>query len=114
MNKIISCLLTFSVIIAQAQLPDHIYQPSIRSVKLYKAGDIYSYPIIALNGSDQLELHFDDLDADVKNCYYTYQLCNADWTPSELNAFDYIKGFQTNRITTYRYSSISLTRYTHY
>ena len=28
--------------------------------------------------------------------------------------FDYIRGFQINRITTYRYSSISFTKYTHY
>lgn len=114
MNKIIFFLFTFSILTAKAQLPDHIYQSNIHSIKLYKSGDIYSYPVMALNSGDQLELHFDDMDADVKNCYYTYQLCNADWTPSDLNSFDYIRGFQTNRITTYRYSSISLARYTHY
>ncbi|MET0392515.1 MAG: DUF5103 domain-containing protein [Chitinophagaceae bacterium] len=99
---------------ATAQLPDQVYQPNIRSVRLFKAGDMYSYPILALNSGDQLELHFDDLDADVKNYYYTFQLCNADWTPANLQPFDYIRGFQSTRLSTYRYSSISLTRYTHY
>ena len=97
-----------------AQLPDHVYQANIHSVKLHKYGDIYGYPIIALNSGEQLELHFDDFDADVKNYYYTFQLCNADWTPANLPGFDYIRGFQTTRINTYRYSSISFTKYTHY
>ena len=114
MKKIVTFIFLLTVLIAHSQLPDHVYQSSIHSVKLYKAGDIYSYPIMSLNGGDLLELHFDDMDADVKNCYFTYQLCNADWTPSSLQAFDYIRGFQTTRITTYRYSSIAFTKYTHY
>jgi hypothetical protein len=97
-----------------SQIPDHIYNPNIRAVKLFKAGDIYSYPIINLNSNQLLELHFDDMDADHKFYYYTFQLCNADWTPADLPTLDYISGFQTNRITNYRYSSLSLTRYTHY
>ena len=100
--------------LAEAQLPDHIYDPGIKSVKLHKYGDIYSYPVMALNSNDQLELHFDDLDANSKNYYYTYQLCNADWSPANIQTFDYIRGFQTTRITNYRYSSIAYTRYTHY
>jgi hypothetical protein len=54
------------------------------------------------------------MDADVKNYYYTYQLCDADWSPASLQPYDYIRGFQTNRISTYRNSSIAYTRYTHY
>lgn len=99
---------------AAAQLPDHIYKPNIRSVKLFKYGDIYSYPVLNLHGPEVLELHFDDLDADYKMYYYTFQLCNADWSPANLTAFDYISGFQSNRITNYHYSSLALTRYTHY
>ena len=86
----------------------------IRSVKLYKWGDQTSFPVLTLGGTDQLELHFDDMEADVKNYYYAYQLCNADWTPSILHPFEYTKGFQNVRITTYRNSSLATTRYTHY
>ncbi|MFI5129748.1 MAG: DUF5103 domain-containing protein [Chitinophagales bacterium] len=117
MKKIItfsSVLTLLTVFTAHSQLPDHIYRPSIQTIKLYKLGDIYSYPTMALNGADLLELHFDDLDADVKNCYFTYQLCNADWTPSSLQAYDYIRGFHSTRITSYRYSSMAFTKYTHY
>ena len=114
MKKIITLFFILSVLVAKAQLPDHIYKPNIHSVKLYKAGDIYSYPVMTLNGNDQLELHFDDLDADIKYYYYSFQLCNADWAPANVQPFDYTRGFQSNRITNYRNSSIVQTRYTHY
>ena len=114
MKTIFSLFILLATIGSKAQLPDHVYDPNIRSVKLFKFGDIYSYPVMNLNSNEQFELHFDDLAGDVKNYYYSYQLCNADWTPSNLFTFDYIKGFQSNRINTYRTSSIVITRYTHY
>jgi hypothetical protein len=114
MKKIPVLFLLFLVLMAEAQLPDHVYHANIRSVKLFRSGDIYGYPVLTLNGPEQLELHFDDLDADVKNYYYSFQLCNADWTPANIQSFDYIRGFQSNRIGTYRNSSIVFTRYTHY
>jgi hypothetical protein len=86
----------------------------IGSVKLYRSGNQTSFPAIALNSNETLQLDFDDLDTRVKNYYYTYQLCNADWSPSILHSFEYIKGFQNNRITTYRNSSIATTHYVHY
>ncbi len=114
MKKLLSVLFLLAMLVAEAQIPDHIYKPNIHAVKLYKSGDIYSYPVMTVNSNDLLELHFDDLDADIKNYYYTYQLCNADWTPASIQSYDYIRGFQTNSIRTYRYSSMALTRYTHY
>ncbi len=114
MKKLVSLLFLFSILVANAQLPDHIYKPNIHAVKLYKAGDVYSYPALTLNSNDQLELHFDDIEADVKYYYYSFQLCNADWTPANVQTFDYIRGFQSNRISNYRSSSIAQTRYTHY
>jgi hypothetical protein len=114
MKTLLTTFLLMIFLAGAAQLPDHIYRPNIRSVKLFRNGDIYAYPILTLNGGDQLELHFDDMDADVKNYYYTFQLCNADWTSANLQPFDYIRGFQSVRLNTYRYSSISLIKYTHY
>lgn len=114
MKKLLTLYCAILTLAAGAQLPDHIYKPNIRTVKLYKSGDIYSYPVLVLNSGDQLELHFDDMDGDVKYYYYSFQLCNADWTPANVQSFDYIRGFQSNRITTYRSSSIVQTRYTHY
>ena len=87
---------------------------NIQAIKLFRSGDQTSFPLIQLGATDGLELHFDDLDADVKNYYYAFQLCNADWSPALWNTFDYTRGFQNVRITTYRNSSLSNIRYTHY
>jgi hypothetical protein len=97
-----------------AQAPDSIYSKNIKSVRLYTYGNQLGFPVINLNGGDRVELHFDDMDADVKYYYYTLQLCNSDWTPVNFSQFDYIKGFTQLKISNYRFSSIALTRYTHY
>ncbi|NCU06120.1 MAG: DUF5103 domain-containing protein [Chitinophagaceae bacterium] len=107
-------VLLFAVADSSAQETEKIVKPNIRSVKFHVKGDQLSYPIMRLNSGDQLELHFDDLDADVKYYSYTFVLCNADWTPALLSQFDYMKGFSNVRINTYRNSSLVLTRYTHY
>jgi hypothetical protein len=96
------------------QTPDSVYMPSIYSAKLFIQGNQLAYPILTLNGSEHLELSFDDLDGDAKSYYYTYQLCNADWTPVQVSTLDYIRGFSQNQITDYHYSSVALIRYTHY
>ena len=114
MKKIVSFFLIVQIGVAKAQMPDHTYKANIQSVKLHKYGDIYSYPFLTLNSNEQLELHFDDMQAGVKNYYYGFQLCNVDWIPANIQPFDYIRGFQSNRITTYRNSSIVQTKYTHY
>lgn len=106
--------LLFAVSLLQAQSPERVYRSGIRSVKLFKAGDQSASPVLFLGQPDQLELHFDDLDASIKQYYYTLQLCNADWTAAQLPAFDYLKGFITQRIQHYRASSGVQTRYMHY
>ncbi|HEX2535288.1 MAG TPA: DUF5103 domain-containing protein [Chitinophagaceae bacterium] len=98
----------------QAQREDRVLHRGIHSVKLYQPGDQTTFPALRLGSPDVLELHFDDLAGGIKNYYYTLQLCNADWQPSLLTTFEYLRGFQNTRITTYRTSSIAETRYTHY
>lgn len=105
----------FFPFIATAQLPDETYHRNIRTVKLFLKDNQLSYPIINLGTTDQLELHFDDLDGYIKNYSYTFQLCDADWTPNPyLGPFDFIKGFTQQRISQYRVSSIATQDYVHY
>jgi len=118
MNHFQSLLLVTALLAVcgvKAQLvSDMVVSPSIGSPQLYMAGNQMGYPILRLKSTDQLELQFDDLDGDVKNYSYTFQLCDEDWTPSTLSEFEYLKGFSQVRIEDYRSSSIALTRYTHF
>lgn len=115
MKSILAIIGSFSFILLQAQrLPDRIYSPTINSVKLFQQNNQYSQPILRLNSGEQLELHFDDLVATPKNYFYTYELCNADWTPANVTVFDYLKGFNQMRISQYRIASIAAMKYVHY
>lgn len=99
---------------SSAQQPDKIYMPNIHSVKLFITGNQNGYPIIQLNSIMSLELHFDDLNASVKNYNYTYVLCDANWVPVDLSAFDFLQGFTQGRLSEYRSSSVAKTKYIHY
>lgn len=107
-------LIIFSLIAFAQRLPDRIYSQTINGVKLFQLNNQFSQPILQLNSGDQLELHFDDLSAYPKNYYYTYELCNSDWTTANVNVFDYLKGFNQNRISQYRIASIAEMKYVHY
>lgn len=111
---LIGICINLLVVCVGQRLPDYTYAPNIRTVKLFQRNNQQSLPIINLGGLEELELHFDDMDAYVKNYFYSFQLCNADWLPVDLSTFDYLKGFQQNRITQYRPSSLSLSKYVHY
>lgn len=129
-KKLLCCLLflaqTFSML---AQTPgdtadyysanylryeDFIYRPTIKTALLYKYGSDLSSPILELNGTDKLQLSFDDLDADFKNYYYTFVHCDASWQPSNLNSSDYIDGYNEAQITDYLFSFNTMQRYIHY
>lgn len=111
---LLCCLMALVFTSANAQEPDKIYKPYIATAQLFQYGNQLQLPVYTLNSSDRFQLEFDDLEADFKSYYYMYQLCDYNWQPVNLSPFDYMKGFTQNRITTYRYSSIALTRYTHY
>lgn len=93
---------------------DETRMPNIKGIVLCKSGNPTSYPIFQLGTQNALSLEFDDLEGGIKNYSYTYQLCNADWTPAQLSYFDFIQGFTSNRIMNYTISSIATTKYTHY
>lgn len=114
MKYLLLSIFLVKLVAVQAQIPDAVYSPRIKTVLLHTYGNQLGVPIMQLGATGALELHFDDLDANVKNYSYTFQLCNADWTPAILSQFDFISGFSQQRINTYRISSIALTRYTHY
>ena len=58
-----------------------------------------------------LEISFDDLKAQHQNYYYSVELMNEDWSPANLSPFDYLQGFNQNRITDFSISSIAIQSY---
>ena len=93
---------------------DHVYDKYIHSVKFHVNGLVLSYPIVDLNSRAQLELTFDDLDEEDMDYIYTLVHCNADWKPSQLTDFEYLNGFNGERIRNFDFSFRSRTNYTHY
>ena len=75
------------------RMENHVYQPNIKTVLLHQRDWPLSTPVIELHTHQQLMLSFDDLDADVKDYYYTVVHCDMDWTVSDISPTDYIIGF---------------------
>jgi Domain of unknown function (DUF5103) len=107
-------LSTLFTLHSNAQQPEAIYKPNIQCVRFHPYGDQTGMALYNINSGDQLELNFDDLDANIKSYYYSFQLCDYNWKPVDISPFMYIKGFTQQRISTNRYSSIAFTKYTHY
>lgn len=94
---------------------DFVYQSYLASVTFAPVGAPLDYPIIGLRDGSQMELNFDDMDADYKDFYYTVKPCNADWSDAEnLRDMDWLDGFKEDRLVDFALSSNTRTQYTHY
>lgn len=93
---------------------DFVYKKNIKSAQLYPVNDPLAYPIINLNGRQQLALNFDDLDADVKEYNFTVKHFRSNWEESDLSTYEYIEGFSEEDFEFYNFSYNTLQEYTHY
>lgn len=128
MKRLVAVILLFLPMLAGAAAPDstdyfsdntlryenHIYRKNIKTPLLIQAGLPMSDPVIRLNGTEQLELSFDDLDSDYKTYYYTIIHCSSNWQPSNIMNSEYLDGFYDNPINDYRYSRNTMQKYTHF
>lgn len=107
--------LTFCVGKTTAQQnPDKTYLQQIQTILVHPLGDPLGDPVINLNGGTPLQISFDDFGATYEDYYYTIELVDSIWQPIEMNEFDYIKGFNLNKVTSYEVSSIAAKPYFHY
>ncbi len=98
-----------------AQLnPDKIFVASIHTVQVYPTGQPLAPPVIHLNTNSPLQISFDDFKAQYQDYYYAVELVDSNWQSIEMNDFDYVKGFNQNKIANYTVSSIATQRYFHY
>lgn len=111
---LVACYLSPFLSYGQDTIYSKAHMPNIGAIQCYTIGLDMSLPVVSLGGNDQIMLTFDDLDGDSKAYYYSVQLCNHDWTPSELPVFQYMDGFESNQIPDFNYSSNTLQPYTNY
>ena len=91
------------------------YDPSIKTIQVFKEGFELSAPIIQLNSSERLSISFDDLYAEIRRFKFTILHCEADWQISSgLSVSDYIDGYTEENIDRFEYSYNTTTKYTHF
>jgi hypothetical protein len=94
--------------------PDSIYQNNIHTVLMHPVNKPLAIPVVPLNGLSPLLISFDDFKNEYQDYYYSVELRNADWTAVPMTAFDYLHGFNQNKISNFSVSSIATQRYYHY
>lgn len=114
-------LLTFSVIAQdeyvndnQLRYEDWTYKPYIKTVQLHESTFDANPAILKFNGGEQLELSFDDLEADRKTYSISFVHCDANWEPSNLMNSEFMNGFYEANILNFNYSTNTIQKYTHY
>ncbi|MDP4266782.1 MAG: DUF5103 domain-containing protein [Bacteroidota bacterium] len=86
----------------------------IKTIIIKKNGTAFSDPFIDLSSNDKINLQFDDLSDEKRSFYYTINLCNYDWSESELSQNEYLEGFYDNQIVNYQLSFNTIQNYKHY
>ncbi|KAA6301701.1 MAG: hypothetical protein EZS26_002166 [Candidatus Ordinivivax streblomastigis] len=86
----------------------------IKTLRVFKANQWNSVPVIDLNKDEQVEINFDLMGASPE--YYTYTLihCDADWNPSQLVESEYLDGLQNTSVDDYANSFNTKMDYVNY
>lgn len=85
------------------QVFNKTFRDDIQTVLLHPRGFPTRTPLLYLGSPGMLEFSFDQLGDDRRYYNYTVILCDYNWVPTDLSAFDYIDGF-TEEV----YSTISI------
>ena len=98
----------------QMRYEDWTYKPYLKTVQLHESSFDANPAILQFNGAEQLELSFDDLEADKKNYSISFVHCSANWEPSNLMNSEFMNGFYEANFLNYNYSTNTIQKYTHY
>jgi hypothetical protein len=98
----------------QNALEDTIFNENIKSLELYPQDNRLGYPVFVLDNPTVLILAFDELNENFQQYVYTFQLCNADWKPTDLLPNEYLNGFTEAYIEYYQFSKNTKVPYIHY
>jgi hypothetical protein len=106
-------VLCFAKSLAQMN-PDKIFDSSIHTILIHPINKPLAMPVVILNEGSPLQVSFDDFKANYQDYNYAIELMNANWTPSMLSSFDYVKGFNQIKINNFLVSSMASQNYFHY
>lgn len=93
---------------------DYVYVDHIRSVRLHPSGEVLEPPIIGLGSGEQLDLMFDDLAENVRPYRMVLYHCDRFWKRSDLDFYDYLRGFDRVNLNEYTFSTLGKTRFVQY
>jgi hypothetical protein len=91
-----------------------VYQPEIKSVQLFRDGNVLSNPVFELGSDVSLLLKFDDLSEETRNFSYTLIHCDENWNESFISQSEYLSGFPDNPITDYANSFNTTVKFVNY
>jgi len=93
---------------------DYVYVENLKSVQLTQKGVKVTHPFIELGSANKLTLSFDDLSSAGITYYYSFVLCNYDWTPSDLMLMEYTEGMTEDYFNANFQSFNTTIHYSHY
>ncbi len=93
---------------------DKVYVPNIKTCFLHKTGLELNEPVILLNSTETITLHFDDLHGYLKDYSYSLLHCTKNWEESGLTETEFIQGFFINPVTNYKVSFNTYQKFIHY
>ncbi len=98
----------------QMRYEDWTYKPYLKTVQLHESSFEANPAILKFNAGEQLELSFDDLEADKKNYSISFVHCNANWEPSNLMSSEFMNGFYEANFLNFDFSTNTIQKFTHY
>ena len=116
MKQIVLIILIFRCIsvFGQTPLDNVIYDKKVQTVQLLIDGTDDRYPIISLNGGQQLKLSFDIIGNNNEYFQYTLVHCDQAWQPTNMQQSLYLKGMSFDNINDFKFSTNTYVKYVHY
>jgi hypothetical protein len=93
---------------------NYAYSEKIKSVQLFPTGNELGIATINLGSSEQLHLHFDEMEHHFTQYSFTIVRCTWNWFPLDMPPLEYINGYTEDFIYDYSFSVNTNIAYTHY
>lgn len=107
-------LAALAVSVAGRAQENACFSSRIKTLQVKVNGEWGEAPVMLLNGSNWVEISFDDLQAGYQRYTYSLTHCDADWKQSDLLTSEYMTGFNDQIIEDYEPAIGTEMNYCHY